>query len=230
MKLAIMQPYFFPYIGYFQLINAVDKFVFYDDVNFIKNGWINRNRILVNGKPNYLTVQLKNASSYKLINEIEFSDNRIKLIKQIQQSYAKAPFIKEVLPVLTDILTFKTNKISELAQKSVIDVCRYLEIKTVFEVSSEIYTQTKGMDKAERLIQICQLNNIKQYYNVMGGIDLYSRDYFKKNGIELFFIESLSEPYKQYSTEFIPYLSILDVMMFNSVEEIHRMLNNFELI
>ena len=70
MKLAIMQPYLFPYLGYFQLIAAVDKFVFYDDVNFIKNGWINRNRLLISGKVNYITIPLSGASSFLKINQV----------------------------------------------------------------------------------------------------------------------------------------------------------------
>ena len=149
MKVAIMQPYFFPYIGYFQLINSVDKFIFYDDVNFINRGWINRNRILLNGESHFLTIQLKNASQNKLINEVEFIDNRIKLLKTIEHAYKKAPFYHLIVPVLSDCLTIQTNKISELAQYSVIQTCKYLDIETEFELSSKLYSDTKGLEKAE---------------------------------------------------------------------------------
>ena len=227
MRLAIMQPYFFPYIGYFQLINAVDKFIFYDDVNFIKNGWINRNRILLNGKSHYLTVQLKAASSYKLINEVEFSENRRKLLKTLEQAYRKAPFFNSIMPVLFDCLTIKTNKISDLAQYSVTQTCAYLDIEREFELSSELYSGIKDLEKGERLQQICIINKADNYYNPSGGQTIYSKQDFSAKKINLFFVEPQKFEYKQYNNVFIPWLSIIDVLMFVDKEAIKKALNNY---
>src|SRR5690554_3981859 len=148
---AIMQPYFFPYIGYFQLIKAVDKFIFYDDVNFIKNGWINRNRILVNKNANYLTVHLRDASPFKLINEIGLIDNRPKLSKTIAMAYKKAPYFDAVFPVIEACMNYDTDNISELAIKSILEVSKYLDLNTEFERSSIHYSQSKSKGRTERI-------------------------------------------------------------------------------
>lgn len=224
-----MQPYIFPYIGYFQLINAVDKFVFYDDVNFIKNGWINRNRILLNGESHFLTVQLKAASSHKLINEVEFTDNRLKLLKTLELAYKKAPFFESIMPVLNDCLTIKTDKISELAQYSVLETCKYLEIDRDFELSSESYSDTKGLEKSARLQQICSINNSVQYFNPVGGKAIYNKQDFSDKNINLFFIEPQEFEYKQFNNDFIPWLSIIDVLMFVNKATIKGTLNNYKL-
>ena len=230
MRIAIMQPYFFPYIGYFQLVNSVDKFVFYDDVNFIKNGWINRNRILINGDANYLTINLKSASPNKLINEIEIIDNRPKLAKTIQMAYKKAPYFENAWPVIKNCLEFDAEKLSEIAIFSVKAVSEYLGLQTRFEISSVSYPETKGLAKAERLIQICKKNNVTEYINPIGGKELYKKDEFENHNIPLSFIKSKDIEYNQFIKNFAPNLSIIDVMMFDSVEEIHSMLENFELV
>ena len=230
MKLAVMQPYFFPYIGYFQLIRAVDKFVFYDDVNFIKKGWINRNRILLNNQAAYITVQLKGASQFKQINCVEFTDNRGKLKKTIEQAYKKAPHFNSVWPVINDCLDLKTNFISELAIHSVVQVSNYLNLNTLFETSSIHYPGTKNLKRAERLKEICRNNNASQYINPIGGTELYGKDDFTPIGVDLYFIKSKDTRYAQYLNEFVPGLSIIDVMMFNSVVAIKSLLNNYELI
>lgn len=230
MKIAIMQPYFFPYIGYFQLINAVDKFVIYDDVNFIKNGWINRNRILINGKDNYLTVHLKDASSFKLINNVNFTGNRNKLIKTIQQTYIKAPYFKDVYSIIEKVLTYECNLISELAHKSIIEVLAYLNIDTEIIVSSEKLNYTKNYKNQERIIAICKELGATHYINANGGQELYNKEIFANEGIELNFIKSQEIKYKQFNNEFISWLSIIDVLMFNSKETVRQMLSMHELV
>jgi hypothetical protein len=229
-SIAIMQPYFFPYIGYFQLIRAVDKFIFYDDVNFIKNGWINRNRILINKQAGYLTVQLKDASSFKPINCIEFTDNRKKLKKTIEQAYKRAPYFDSAWPVISACLDFKTNFISELAIYSVEQVSIYLNLNTHFEISSKEYTQTKELERTERIKEICRINNASQYINPIGGVDLYGKNDFATIGVNLCFIKSKDIDYIQNNIKFIPWLSIIDVMMFNSSVRIKEMLNEYETI
>jgi len=229
MKLAIMQPYFFPYIGYFQLAKAVDKFVFYDDVGYIKNGWINRNRILINGEAHYITVYLKGASASKLINEVELIDNRSKLRKTILNAYCKAPYFKKVWPLIEKILEFETDKISELAEYSVIQTCNYFRVDTKFEFSSKDYGQSADLKKERRLIAICNINGAQEYINPIGGIGLYDKKTFMDEQISLSFLKTGSVVYNQFDNPFIGNLSIVDVMMFNSRYEISKMLDFYVL-
>jgi len=225
-----MQPYFFPYIGYFQLINAVDKFVFYDDVNYIKNGWINRNRILIHNQPSYITVHLRNVSPFKLINQIEFIDNRPKLIKTIQFSYKKAPYYEDVWPIIEKCLKLETEKISDLAVESIKSVCDYLDLERTFELSSIYYYDTKDLGKNKRLKAICHRNKVDTYINAIGGQTLYSKKDFMDSNIDLYFLKPHITEYQQYNNSFTSNLSIIDIMMFNSIDDINSMLDNYELV
>ena len=231
-----MQPYLFPYIGYFQLINAADKFVVYDDVNFIKQGWINRNRILVQGQPLLFTVPLLNQSSFLKINEIYINQKLYSLWKSkflitLEQSYKKAPFFKETYELAASVLdTDVTNKsIAVLSLDSIQKVCKYIGIETQFVTSSSIYGND-NLKAKNRVLDICFKENSANYINVIGGLELYDKDVFKANGVKLDFIKSLPIEYIQFKNEFIPWLSIIDVMMFNSAEEIKGMLDQYELV
>lgn len=232
MKLGIMQPYFFPYIGYWQLINAVDKYVIYDDVNFIKGGWINRNRILVNNESKLINLKMDGASPNKLINEVGVSNDIIfvkKNMKMIENLYKKAPYYKDLYPVIEDIFYYKESNLAKYLEYSLRKICDYLSIKTELIVSSEINkdTKLKGQDK---VIEICKLLKANEYINAIGGQELYSVSDFSKEGINLGFLKTGVIKYKQFNNDFVPNLSIIDVMMFNSVEEIKEMLINYELI
>jgi len=229
-----MQPYIFPYIGYFQLINAVDKFVFYDDVHFIKKGWINKNNILVNSEASSFTIPLKKVSQNKLINETEVNMDE-KWLKQfydtIYFNYKKAPNYEKVNGLIRQTMEqLKTNNlISNLAQTSVMLVSDYLGIKTEFEFSSQKYPQTRGMEKAARLKCICTLNNSDEYINPSGGMELYSKSDFLSDGIHLKFIQSCDVRYKQFNEKFVSSLSIIDVLMFNDISDIRKMLEHYKL-
>jgi hypothetical protein len=233
MKSAIMQPYLFPYIGYFQLITTVDHFVFYDDVSFIKRGWINRNRILINGKDELVTIPLIKASQNKLINEIDIfcdANLRKKFISKIEYAYKKAPFYEEVIELIRNIVNADISNIGEYAANSVVSVSNYLEINTQFHFSSILSPESKGMDKADRLIHICQNLETEKYINSIGGQVLYKKKYFLDNQIDLSFIETLDFEYKQFEKSFVPLLSIIDILMFNSKESVKSMLDNYTLI
>lgn len=217
MKLAVMQPYFLPYIGYFQMINAVDKFVFYDDVTYIKNGWINRNRVKGG---TIFTIPLKNQSSNRLIRntEVLWSSRFInKFLKTIQQTYSKSPYFSEVFPIVEDIINSQPNTISELAIDSVIKFSDYMGIDTEFKVSSEA-EYLKGEDKVINLINICNQENTNHYINSIGGQSLYDKATFKSLGITLNFIQTQ------------PSLSIIDECFSKSLEELQNELNNYTLI
>jgi hypothetical protein len=235
MKIAVMQPYIFPYIGYFQLINAVDKFVFYDDVNYIKGGWINRNNVLLNGKINLFTLPLKNASSFQSINETQIHTDlypiwKKKFLRSIEQSYKKAPYFDEIQQLIIQVFNLNCKNIADLCICSVELVTKYLALNVVFEKSSEKYSSSKGFDKAERLINICQINEANSYINPFGGKELYQKETFKEHNIDLLFIENTITSYPQFNNDFIPALSIIDVLMFNSKEEVKEMLNQYKLV
>lgn len=232
MKLGIMQPYFFPYIGYFQLIYAVDKFVFYDDVNFITRGWISRNRILTNEKEKLITIPCAKASQNKLIKNVKVDldeKSKTKIIKTIYHSYNKAPFFEPGFHLVEQILNAKIRHIGELATKSIIDVCNYLNIQREMITSSTIFNNSH-LKKADRLIDICKNTDCEDYVNPIGGTEIYKKEYFKANGINLHFLKPKYFEYKQFENIFVPWLSIIDVIMFNSNLTIQEFLSQYELI
>jgi len=230
MRIAIQQPFFFPYLGYLQLVNAVDKFVFYDDVNYMKGGYIARNKIISKTDPfQYIRILLNGASQNKLINEITLLDGSIKLLETIRHIYSKAPYFNDVYPLIEKCLTSSAASIAEMSAMSVVLVAEYLGIETEFEFSSKMHANSKGIGRSERLISICKQENASCYFNFSGGIKLYSKDFFKLFGVELKFLELKKVSYAQFNGHFIENLSIIDVLMFNSVEATKKLLNSYEL-
>jgi hypothetical protein len=235
MRLAIMQPYLFPYIGYFQLINISDRFVMYDDVAFMKQGWVNRNNILLNGRKHLFSVPIKNLSSFSQIDETYISEKPSnwtkKLISTITQSYSKAPFFREVFPMIEQVIANSAGYlISKVAKESVMEVLKYLELETKIITSSSIYGN-KTLRSEERIIDICKKEGAVEYINSIGGKDLYSSQNFEKAGIRLSFVRPNNIIYKQFDNEFVPSLSIIDVLMFNSKEKIiTEHMSNYALI
>lgn len=231
MKLAIMQPYFFPYIGYFQLIKSVDKIVMLDDVNYINRGWINRNRILVNGQVKLITIPLVQASQNKhildieLLSELKWKDN---LLKTIEFNYKKAPYFKDVYSIVQSIILFEELNLSSYIHNSLLQICHYLDINTVIEATSSKY-ENGHLKAAEKILDICLQEKAQIYINPIGGTELYDRRLFEKNDIQLNFIQSKEFEYKQYNTKFVPWLSLVDVLMFNSKEQIKFYLNEYVL-
>ncbi|SHH38504.1 WbqC family protein [Winogradskyella jejuensis] len=233
MRIAIMQPYFFPYIGYFQLINAVDEFVFYDDVNFIKKSYINRNSILLNQKAFQFTTPLKEASQNKLIKDIEvYTDQKWfnGFLKTLEHAYKSAPFYEEVVQIVKTIFNSDYKNISELSMISVTQVCKYLDVNCKFSLSSNDYPSTKKLTKAERLIAIAKQSGKQTYVNAIGGQSLYNKNEFKAQNIDLAFLETHDIKYEQFGNEFVPFLSILDVLMFNSKASTRELLEKYTLV
>lgn len=232
MKLGIMQPYFMPYIGYWQLMNLVDQYVIYDDVNFIKGGWINRNRILVNGAPKYFNVPMLGSSSNVLINEVRVDHNAAvtrKSLRSIEGAYKKAPYFDIVNPMLEEILWCGEDNIAKYIEHSFRVICKYLDIRTELIVSSDLDKDTtlKGQDK---VIAICRLLGATEYYNAIGGRELYSYEAFREHGLQLKFVETKNIVYQQFDNTFQPNLSIIDVMMFNSRDKVREYLEAYTLI
>jgi len=232
-SISIMQPYIFPYIGYFHLIEASELFVFYDDVNYIKRGWINRNRILHNGKDFLFTVPLKKVSQNKLINEIEpIIDEKWKksFFSNLEFAYKKAPYYKDVIGVIKNIFDMHYSDITDLCINSIKGVYSYLGKELNYVKSSQFAPETKGLEKANRLIEITKKAGYSKYTNAIGGQSLYDKEYFKEKGIELYFVKSNLQDYKQFKNEFIKGLSIIDVLMFNDKNTIIKYLNDYELM
>lgn len=229
---AIMQPYLFPYLGYFQLAYSSDAFVFYDDVNFIKGGWINRNRVLVNGEPRYLTVPLVGASPWKKIKEIGFTDKTDKLLRTIDHAYSKAPYYKSVKPLVREILSAKVPTIGLLAARSVTSVFEYLGLERRFTFSGTEFPHTLELGRVERLVAICQEFGAARYVNLLGGSALYqaSQFQFERVGIELSFLEPCLPSYDQGRGTFVSALSIIDVLMFNSPYEVRGFVSQGRLV
>jgi hypothetical protein len=228
MRLGIMQPYFLPYIGYFQLIKAVDKYVVYDDVNYIKGGWVNRNYILVNGDKKMFTITLKGASPNKLFNEIEVGDDFKKLIKTLQMNYSKAPHFESTMQLMDRIISYPNKQLALFITNSFREILSYLKINTKIYISSDLHKNCalKGKDK---VIHICKLLGADSYYNAIGGQELYDIEEFDNNGISLSFLKTDDINYSQFNNTFVPYLSMIDVLMFNSVENIIVLLDRFSL-
>ncbi|RKE97998.1 WbqC family protein [Ichthyenterobacterium magnum] len=234
MKVAIMQPYIFPYIGYFQLINAVDTFVFFDDVNFIKKGFINRNNLLIKGERSPFTISCKKISQNKFINktELNFDSKEIsKLLFTIKHNYNKAPYFKNIYPLLENFFCLDNKKtISVMAAESTMLVAKYLNLNTTFKYSSISHHDSISLKGENRIITICKKEKAIQYINPIGGVDLYEKPKFKVHNIDLNFLKPNAIPYKQFNNDFVPWLSIIDVLMFNSINSVKQLLNNYELL
>lgn len=232
MKIGIMQPYFFPYLGYWQTINAVDKYVIYDDVNFIKNGWINRNNILLNGQKHMITIPLDGASPFLPINQIHMTprlNEREKLLKVLQAAYKKAPYFETVYPIVSDVIMEPSGLIINALVKQFKSVCKYLDINTELIISSQI-NKNNELRAQDKVIHICKILGGTEYINAIGGQELYSNSDFEQNGLKLCFMKTNFMPYKQFKNEFVTGLSMIDILMFNSPSEIKAMLNDYELI
>lgn len=228
LKLAIMQPYLFPYIGYWQLINFVDKFVIMEDLHYMKQSFINRNYILINGQAHLLTLQLISSSQNKLINEIEIGNNREMMIKTIERAYMHAPYFKEVFPLIKSILEYPEKNLARFIGNSLIEISNFLGIDTEFVYSYDIQ-RDHNLKRQEMVLDICDRIGTTHYINAKGGRKLYDKKKFKEHGINLNFITTEPIEYKQFRNVFVENLSIIDIMMFNSKDEIGAMLEKYVL-
>lgn len=232
MKLAIMQPYFLPYIGYFQLISAVDQFIVYDKIKYTKKGWINRNRLLRNGRDVMFTVPLKAASDQLDVVERELAANfdRGKLLKQFEGAYSRAPFFPQTFPLIEQIVRFEETNLFRFLHHSIVQVCTYLGISTQITVSSEVSIDP-NLKNQEMVLAFCRAAGAKTYVNAIGGTGLYSKEVFSERGLDLRFIKSRPFEYAQFEEAFVPWLSIVDVMMFNPIEATQKYIStNYDLL
>ena len=232
MKLAIMQPYLCPYLGYFQLIEAVDTFVVYDNIQFSKKGWFAKNNILLNNQAKLFSIPIKKDSDYLNVNERFLADNSqkeaSKILAQIKNGYRKAPYFDLVFPIVSSIFQNEVKNLFDFIHSSIRLWCEVLDITTQFVISStiDIEHSLKGEDK---VVAICKELGATSYINAPGGKSLYSHESFSKEGIDLQFIQPELKEYDQFSNDFVSNLSIIDVLMFNGPQKAKEMLQHYTL-
>ena len=231
MRLAIMQPYFMPYIGYYQLIAAVDLFVIYDNIKYTKKGWINRNRMLQNGKDVMFSLPLKSDSDYLDVRERELAAdfNRDKLLNQLKGAYRRAPYFAQTIPLVEQILRCDDANLFRFLRNSIAKTCEHLGITTEIRNSSGIAID-HDLKNQDKVLALCAAVGASTYVNAIGGRELYSKNTFRGRGIDLQFIQSKPFEYPQFGTAFVPWLSIIDVMMFNPLDTVRTCITtNYEL-
>jgi hypothetical protein len=232
-RCAIMQPYLFPYLGYFQLIAAVDTFVFFDDVNYIKKGWINRNNVLLNGKAHLFTLPVSNPSQNRHINEhflVGGDHGKRQLLSLIEHAYAKAPHYREMFPVIESIIMSQSECLSEYLAHGITQISQLLDLNTTF-TSSSTFAEAAQLKAQDKIIDIAHRINAQTYINPIGGIELYDVPSFAVQKLKLQFIKmSSTVNYRQFDAQFVPSLSIIDVLMFNSRPAIKNLLTEYELV
>lgn len=227
-----MQPYFLPYIGHFQLIQATDKWIVFDSAQYIRHGWINRNRILKpsNDSWQYVHVSLKKHSRNTSIKDILIKDDEIwkrRLIAQLEHYKKKAPFYKQVIALLHESFAYQTERISDLNVNLLKRICSYLEIDFSYEIYSNMnLSHEKAIKPGDWALNISKALGATSYINPIGGVELFDIKEFKRARIDLKFLK----PNLKKKKNFHPDLSILDVMMFLDVAEIKSKLLEFELI
>ncbi|MBE9524434.1 MAG: WbqC family protein [Chloroflexi bacterium] len=230
--IAIMQPYFLPYIGYFQLMAAVDRFVVLDDVNYINRGWVNRNRLLLNGSARTFTLPIRGASQNKLICDIELVGEqgwRDKLIRTMQHAYGQAPCYAHVSALMECLVNYPSMRLDEFLLNSLRAIVRYLSLEVEIVSTSRVY-KNAHLKSEERILDICRQERADVYINPIGGENLYERASFMEQGIQLKFLRSRPVSYTQGKGEHIPWLSILDVLMFNESFAVRQLLTEMDLV
>lgn len=233
MNVAIMQPYFLPYLGYWQLLVACDVFVLYDNIQFTKKGWFHRNHILMNGEKKLFTLPLKHGSDYLHVVERYLADEAgqaiVKIMAQIKQSYRKAPYFDTAYPVIEQCFLCPQTNLFYFTEHSIQLLCQYLGIERTIIRSSDIHID-HNLRSEEKVIALCQELGAKRYINAIGGLELYNNSTFQQAGLELCFLQSHLPRYPQFGADFTPYLSVIDLMMFNSQQQLKEMLTDYSLI
>ncbi len=233
MNVAIMQPYFLPYLGYWQLLVASDVFVIYDNIQFTKKGWFHRNNILMNGEKKLFTLPLKQGSDYLHVVERVLADDAKgaidKVLAQIKQSYRKAPYFDTAYPVIEQCFCYPQTNLFYFTEHSIQLLCQYLGIQCTIVRSSDIAID-HSLRSEEKVIALCQALGAKRYINAIGGLELYNKATFQQAGLDLCFLQSHLPCYPQFGADFVPYLSVIDLMMFNSQPQLKQMLADYSLI
>ena len=228
MRVAIMQPYFLPYIGYWQLIADADAFVIYDNIKYTKHSWINRNRFLLNGEPRVFSLPLRHGPDEADVIEREIAGNYLPqdLMRRFEGAYKKAPHYAETMEVIVRVLWCKDVNLFGYIRNSVEEIAGHLGITTPIIRSSAIEIDHMNLKSQDKVLAICKALNATEYVNASGGVELYDRIKFQEQGIRLDFIRSKALRYQQFGETFVPWLSIVDVLMFNPIEQVREIIQN----
>ena len=232
MKVAIMQPYFFPYIGYFQLIAASNVFVLHDDVQYIKGGWINRNRILLNGESRMITFPVQKGGYDLPINARSYVEDKQApkdIINLIKQAYAKAPRYRHIFPLIEELLMFEDRNVARFNENLIRRIADYIGLNCKIITSSGMEKDNSLAGEA-RVLEICKRLGATHYTNPQGGQALYDTATFRAAGIDLRFLVMRPQPYAQRSPGFMPFLSIIDVLMELGASGIQPYLSEYDLV
>jgi hypothetical protein len=235
MKLAIHQPLFLPYVGYWQLMTSVDLFVIYDNAKFVKQTWISRNRLLREGQAAWFTLPLHNAPDSLDIRDREIAADfdRAKMLRQFAGAYRRAPYFNETYPLLERILDSHELNLFRFLLNSINIIAAHLGIETRIVVSSAVVPQviTDNLKGQDKVLAICNHLDADTYINAPGGMSLYDKSAFAANNIDLRFIRPKPLVYPQFARDFVPWLSIADVMIFNGRERTAEIVrDNYEVL
>lgn len=230
--IAVMQPYLFPYLGYFQLIAAADVFVLGDDLQYVRSGWVNRNRILQGDQARLVTFPLKKDRFDLQINQRQlcdyFSEEAERLIHLIAEAYAQAPYFAQVMPLIERLMRFPQQNVALYAENAIREICTFLHIRTPIVRSSELILGHPA-DKQERVTRMAHTFEADTFMTPQGGSVIYDRDRFARNGIKVRFFRMDGLTYPQFGAPFVANLSIIDVLMFNCIEQVQQMLPRYQL-
>ncbi len=232
MRLAIMQPYYFPYLGYFQLMAAVDAFVILDDVQFIKHGWIHRNQILLDGAAKPIHMTIDHMSQHRKINEHDRRDDKANdryQLRLLEHAYKKAPFYGNVMPLVTRLIRDDERNVAVYLGKQLTEIRNYLGLDTPLLYASSL-ANDKTLKCGDLVLDLCHHLGADHYINAIGGRALYDKDRFDRDGVRLDFIEMGPVTYRQFGNTFVPNLSIIDVLMFNSRRDVRQLLDAYTLV
>lgn len=232
MKLAIMQPYFLPYIGYFQLIRSADVFIVYDNIKYTKKGWINRNRMLQNGQDVMFSLPLKKDADSLDVRERSLAADfdRTKLLRQLAGAYQRAPHFAQTFPLIEHIVRYEASNLFGFLHHSITRTCEHLGITTEIRISSTVPID-HSLASQDKVLALCQSVGARTYINTIGGMELYAKEAFSARGLDLQFIKSKPLEYPQFGDSFVPWLSIVDVLMFNSLDTVRDHIGaNYDLI
>ena len=227
MRVAIMQPYFFPYVGYLQLIGAVDLFIVYDNIKYTKKGWINRNRMLQSGKDVMFSLPLRSDSDSLDVRDRSLAAdfNRDKFLNQLRGAYSRAPNFAQVFPMVERAVRHEDTNLFAYLHHALIRTCQHLGLTTPMRVSSTVEID-HGLKNQDKVIALAMAVGATTYVNAIGGLGLYDRDAFQAKGLELQFIRSRPFEYRQFGDPFVPWMSIIDLLMFNPLGTVRDCVSN----
>jgi hypothetical protein len=227
-SLGVMQPYFFPYLGYFQLIASVDAFIVYDQIEYTKKGWINRNQFLLNGHPELFTIALKDGpdSAFVCDREVSATFRKDKLLNRIREAYRKAPHFESGYTLFERCVLNPEPNLFKYIHYSINEVCTHLGLKTQIIVSSSVERAPSMLKGKERVLSLCKMMGAGVYINSPGGRLLYDKADFLSHGVQLRFLQPELRAYRQWGEEFVAGLSVLDALMFAPAGEVARLVTD----